>query len=142
MVSSSISSIRRIRERLSKKANHVMARLSENTDLTIPLKNLIAMIIVTAAATTAYFTMEARLTSLEHSLEMTAADIEQNTEFRILWPRGELGSLPADARQDMLLEAADRNIQELRRMQDRVHELTIRLGTLEALYEQNKPEED
>jgi len=100
------------------------------------------MIIVTAAATTAYFTMEARLTSLEHSLEMTAADIEQNTEFRILWPRGELGSLPADARQDMLLEAADRNIQELRRMQDRVHELTIRLGTLEALYEQNKPEED
>ena len=142
MVSSSISNIRRIRERLSKKANHVMARLSENTDLTIPLKNLMAMIIVTAAATTAYFTMEARLTSLEHSLEMTAADIEQNTEFRILWPRGELGSLPADARQDMLLEAADRNIQELRRMQDRVHELTIRLGTLEALYEQNKPEED
>ena len=142
MVSSSISNIRRIRERLSKRANHVMARLSENTDLTIPLKNLVAMIIVTAAATTAYFTMEARLTSLEHSLEITAVDIEQNTEFRILWPRGELGSLPADARQDMLLEAADRNIQELRRMQDRVHELTIRLGTLEALYEQNKPEED
>ena len=117
-----------------------MARISENTDLTIPLKNLLAMIFFTAAATMAYFTVESRLTTLEHNMEMRSVEVNANTEFRIKWPRGELGSLPADARQDMLLEAADRNIQELRRMQDRVHELTIRLGTLEALYEQSKDE--
>jgi hypothetical protein len=117
-----------------------LARISENTDLTIPLKNLFGMIAFTAVATMAYFTVESRLTTLEHSMEMRGVEVNSNTEFRIKWPRGELGSLPADARQDMLLEAADRNIQELRQMQDRVHELTIRLGTLEALYSQEKKE--
>ena len=48
---------------------------------------------------------------------------------------GQLGSLPADARQDMLLEGLERDVVELREMQDRVHELTIRIGTLEALYD-------
>lgn len=98
------------------------------------------MISLTAVATMAYFTVESRLTTLEHRMEMQAVEVNSNTEFRIKWPRGELGSLPADARQDMLLEAADRNIQELRQMQDRVHGLTIRLGTLEALYDQEKKE--
>ena len=64
---------------------------------------------------------------------MTDVEIKSNSEFRILWPRGQLGSLPADARQDMLLESLDRDISELRELQDNVHELTIRIGTMEAL---------
>jgi hypothetical protein len=115
-----------------------MARVSEDTNLTIPLKNIVGMLIATSIATMAYFTMESRLTALEHNIEMTNVEIEANSEFRILWPRGQLGSLPDDARQDMLLQALDRDITELREMQDRVHELTIRIGTLEALYEQEK----
>ena len=110
-----------------------MAAISEDTNLTIPLKNILGMIALTAIATMAYFSIESRLTALEHQLEMTDVDITANTEFRILWPRGQLGALPADARQDMLLEALDRDISELRELQDNVHELTIRIGTMEAL---------
>ena len=112
-----------------------MTELNENTALTIPLKNLLAMIAFTAISTMAYFTVESRLTALEHKIELTDVEIKSNSEFRILWPRGQLGSLPADARQDMLIEGLERDVEELREMQDRVHELTIRIGTLEALYE-------
>jgi hypothetical protein len=119
-----------------------MARVSEDTNLTIPLKNILGMIALTAVATMAYFTIESRLTALEHNIEMTDIEIKANSEFRILWPRGQLGSLPADARQDMLLEGLERDLHELREMQDKVHELTIRVGTLEALYEQQQKEED
>lgn len=52
----------------------------------------------------AYFGIQERLNLLEHALDKTQMDINQNSEFRVKWPRGELGSLPADARQDMLLE--------------------------------------
>jgi len=112
-----------------------MAAISEDTNLTIPLKNILGMIALTAIATMAYFSIESRLTALEHNVEMTDVEITANTEFRILWPRGQLGSLPADARQDMLIEGLERDVTELRKMQDKVHELTIRIGTLEALYE-------
>jgi hypothetical protein len=119
-----------------------MARVSEDTNLTIPLKNILGMIALTAVATMAYFTIESRLTALEHNVEMTDIEIKANSEFRILWPRGQLGSLPDDARQDMLLQGLERDLSELREMQDKVHELTIRVGTLEALYEQQQKEED
>ena len=88
----------------------------------------------------AYFSMHSRFTTLEHSVEMTDIEIKSNSEFRILWPRGQLGSLPADARQDMLIEGLERDVEELREMQDRVHELTIRIGTLEALYDTSQSE--
>ena len=55
------------------------------------------MIVATSIATMAYFTMESRLTAMEHQLEITNVDISANSEFRILWPRGQLGALPADA---------------------------------------------
>ena len=119
-----------------------MARVSEDTNLTIPLKNILGMIALTAVATMAYFTIESRLTALEHNVEMTDIEIKANSEFRILWPRGQLGSLPDDARQDMLLQGLERDLTELREMQDKVHELTIRVGTLEALYDQQQKEDD
>ena len=72
-----------------------MTKISETSEFTIPLKNILGMIALTAIATMAYFTVESRLTALEHNMEMTAVEIESNSEFRILWPRGQLGSLPA-----------------------------------------------
>ena len=117
-----------------------MASVSEDTNLTIPLKNILGMIVATSIATMAYFTMESRLTALEHNVEMTNVEINANSEFRILWPRGQLGALPADARQDMLLEGLERDVTELREIQDRVHEPTIRIGPLEALYENSTSE--
>jgi len=82
----------------------------------------------------AYFSIQERLNTLEHSLDKSQMEIERNTEFRILWPRGEMGALPDDARQDMLIEGVQMDVQDLRQMQKEVHELTIRIGTIESLY--------
>lgn len=110
-----------------------MVEVNDSTAITIPIRNLIAMIIASSVATMAYFSMQERLNTLEHSLDKSQMEIKLNNEFRIKWPRGSLGSLPADARQDMLIEGVERDIQDLRQIQEQVQELTIRLGTLEAV---------
>ena len=116
-----------------------MSSLSENTDVTIPIRNLIAMVAATSIATMAYFGIQERLNKTEHALDKSQLEIERNTEFRILWPRGEMGALPDDARQDMLIEGVQRDIQSLREIQEEVHDLTIRIGTMESLYSQETP---
>jgi len=114
--------------------------INESTDVTIPIRNLVAMVAATSIATMAYFGIQERLNTLEHSLDKSQLEIERNTEFRILWPRGELGSLPDDARQDMMIEGLHLNVQELREIQNEVHDLTIRIGTIESLYQQDGKE--
>ena len=108
--------------------------INDSTDITIPIRNLIAMVAATSIATMAYFSIQERLNTLEHSLDKSQMEIERNTEFRILWPRGEMGALPDDARQDMLIESVQMDVQDLRQMQKEFHELTIRIGTIESLY--------
>lgn len=115
--------------------------LNDSTDVTIPIRNLVAMVAATSIATMAYFGIQERLNTLEHSLDKSQIEIERNTEFRILWPRGELGSLPDDARQDMLIEGVQLDVNDLRKIQDEVHDLTIRVGTLESLYANDKDDE-
>lgn len=110
--------------------------INESTDVTIPIRNLIAMVAATSIATMAYFSIQERLNKLEHSLDKSQMEIERNTEFRILWPRGEMGALPDDARQDMLIEGVQMDVQDLRAIQKEVHDLTIRIGTMESLYAQ------
>ena len=115
--------------------------LNDSTDVTIPIRNLVAMVAATSIATMAYFGIQERLNTLEHSLDKSQIEIERNTEFRILWPRGELGSLPDDARQDMLIEGVQMDVRDLRKIQDEVHDLTIRVGTLESLYQNEKDDQ-
>ena len=79
-------------------------KLSENTELSMPIRNLIAMVVGAAIGTWAYFGIIERLNTIENKLIMNKADMEMNTEFRIKWPRGEMGSLPADSEQFMLIE--------------------------------------
>jgi hypothetical protein len=79
-------------------------KLNENTEVQVPLKNLIGMVVGASVATWAYFGVIERINQLEHTMEMAKNDVHLNTEFRIRWPRGELGSLPADSEQYMLLE--------------------------------------
>jgi len=110
--------------------------INESTDVTIPIRNLVAMVAATSIATMAYFGIQERLNTLEHSLDKSQMEIERNTEFRILWPRGELGSLPDDARQVMMIEGLQIDVIGLRQIEEEVHELTIRIGTIEALWEQ------
>ena len=79
-------------------------RLNENTELAMPIRNLIALIAAATLGTWAYFGVIERLNSIENELVLIQADLTQNTQFRIKWPRGEMGSLPADNEQFMLIE--------------------------------------
>lgn len=71
------------------------------------------MVAAASLATWAYFGLIERLNTLETNQTMMRADLEQNTEFRIKWPRGEMGSLPADSEQFMLIEHLATELEKL-----------------------------
>ena len=73
-------------------------KLSENTELSMPIRNLIAMVFGAAIGTWAYFGIIERLNTIENQIILIEADLGQNTEFRIKWSRGEAGSLHARCR--------------------------------------------
>tara|TARA_R100001530_G_scaffold130874_1_gene102099 strand:- start:236 stop:631 length:396 start_codon:yes stop_codon:yes gene_type:complete len=79
-------------------------KLSDNTSVSMPMRNLISILGAVGVGVWAYFGIIERLNSIETKATLAEADLEKNTEFRIKWPRGEMGSLPADAQQDMLIE--------------------------------------
>jgi hypothetical protein len=89
-------------------------RLNDSSEITIPVRNIIALVAATAVAVTGYYRVGERLSVLERNAELSAVQIEANSEFRILWPRGELGSLPADAEQFMMLEFHQLALDEIR----------------------------
>ena len=78
--------------------------ISDKSAIAMPIKNLIGIVGSVAVGVWAYFGIVERLNNLETNYKLIATDIEKNIEFRIKWPRGELGSLPADSEQFMLIE--------------------------------------
>ena len=90
-------------------------KISDNTAISMPMRNLLSIVAAVAVGVWAYFGVIERLNNLEtkttldeNALEQSEQriwdDLEKNTEFRIKWPRGELGSPPADSEQFMLIE--------------------------------------
>ena len=80
------------------------AKISDNTVVATPLRNIISLIAAAAIGTWAYFGVIERLNQIETNITLMNTDLKENTEFRIKWPRGEMGSLPADSEQFMLIE--------------------------------------
>ena len=78
--------------------------VSDKSSVALPIKNLIGLLGGVAIGVYAYFGIQERISNLETNYKLIATDIEKNIEFRIKWPRGELGSLPADSEQFMLIE--------------------------------------
>ena len=78
--------------------------VSDRTAISMPMRNLLAILSATAVGVWAFFGIQERLNTLETRVTLSESDLTKNTEFRIKWPRGELGALPADAQQDLLLE--------------------------------------
>ena len=78
--------------------------LSDKTAISMPMRNLLAILSATAVGVWAFFGVQERLNTLETRVTLSESDLTKNTEFRIKWPRGELGALPADAQQDLLIE--------------------------------------
>jgi len=90
-----------------------MPKISDDTNVALPLRNLISLIAGAAIATWAYFGIIERLNQTETEITMMQSDVTQNTEFRIKWPRGEMGSLPADSEQFMLIEHIASELEKL-----------------------------
>ena len=78
--------------------------VSDRTKFAMPVRNLISLVASVAVGVWAYFGIIERLNRIETNNILMQADLIKNTEFRIKWPRGDLGSLPADAEQFMLIE--------------------------------------
>ena len=78
--------------------------ISEEAAVQMPMKTVASLIIIVALGTMGYFQIIERLNIADTKLELMNSDVEQNTEFRIKWPRGQMGSLPGDSEQFMMLE--------------------------------------
>ena len=111
----------------------------------MPIRNIVSLVMVTALAVWTYFQVNERLNNLETANKILAMDVEKNTEFRIRWPRGEIGSLPADAEQFMLIENLTSQLAKMEAMveggeapHDQKQELTLNFyqERIEALEEQ------
>ena len=87
--------------------------LNEETNITIPIRNLLALIFAVAISVTGYFNLVSRITQLEHSNYVRDVETDMNSEFRIKWPRGELGALPDDAKQNLRLTYVEGNLNKL-----------------------------
>ena len=123
--------------------------ISEEAAVQMPMKTVASLIIIVALGTMGYFQILERLNIADTRIQIMEKDLEENTEFRIKWPRGQLGSLPADSEQYMMLEdlykSTDRinkhiedmalnkvNIEFLRKQMDKV------LADIEKLKDANR----
>ena len=79
-------------------------KISDEAKVQMPMKTVISLIIIVALGTMGYFQIVERLNIADTRLQLMEKDLEENTEFRIKWPRGQLGALPADSEQFMMIE--------------------------------------
>ena len=98
--------------------------ISDNTAISMPVRNMLAIIGAVAVGVWAYFGVLERITMLEtksvlsekdlnQHVERIEAEVVKNSEFRIKWPRGEMGSLPADSEQFMLIEDLYKSVEKI-----------------------------
>jgi hypothetical protein len=106
-----------------------MKSLSEKSEVKLDIKTLIGLIagIITIAGI--WFSLTAEISQLKVEVLRMQDDVILNDEFRIKWPRGEMGSLPADAKQDLQLNYLKENVNDL---MDRVHDMEITITKLES----------
>ena len=85
-------------------SNKKPLNISEEAAVQMPMKTVASLIAVVAIGTWAYFGLHETLNKHSTQIELMQKDLVENTEFRIKWPRGQLGSLPADSEQFMMIE--------------------------------------
>ena len=83
---------------------HETHQINDQTRFAMPVRNLISLVVAVAFGLWAWFGVIERLNKIETQIVLIDSDLVKNTEFRIKWPRGDLGSLPADSEQFMLIE--------------------------------------
>ena len=105
-------------------------KISEEAAVQMPMKTVASLIALVAIGTWAYFGINEALNKHNTQLELMERDLELNSEFRIKWPRGLLGSLPADSEQFMLIEELYKQVDKI---QIRVDSMMHNEVNIEAL---------
>ena len=85
-----------------------MPELSDSTTIEIPIRNLVAIIAGVVVAVLAYTEVTNRISVLERQITILEVDVKMNSEFRVKWPRGELGALPDDLLQNSQIVALEK----------------------------------
>ena len=93
-------------------------KISEEAAVQMPMKTVASLIALVAIGTWAYFGIIETQNRLSTQVELMQKDLVENTAFRIGWPRGTLGSLPADAEQFMLIEELYKQVEKLQEQQE------------------------
>ena len=92
--------------------------ISEEAAVQMPMKTVASLIIIVALGTMGYFQIVERLNIADTRIQLMEKDLTENTDFRIKWPRGQLGSLPADSEQFMLIEDLYKQVEALQKNQE------------------------
>ena len=97
-------------------------KISEEAAVQMPMKTVASLIALVAIGTWAYFGIIETQNKISTTLELMEKDLTENTEFRIKWPRGQLGSLPADSEQFMMIEDLYKSVDKLQKaIEDGMH---------------------
>ena len=93
-------------------------KIGEDQAVQMPMKTVISLIVILALGTMGYFQIVERLNVADTKIQIMEKDLEENTLFRIKWPRGEMGSLPADSEQFMMLEDLYKQVDKINKQLD------------------------
>ena len=105
--------------------------VSDKTAISMPMRNLISILAAVAIGVYALFGIQERLNNVETRNTLMEADLVKNTEFRIKWPRGELGSLPADSEQFMLIEYMAGQMEKMQTQLDNMMHNKVNINRLQ-----------
>ena len=107
--------------------------IGEEVAVQMPMKTVASLIIIVALGTMGYFQIIERLNVADTRIQIMEKDLEENTEFRIKWPRGQLGSLPADSEQYMMIEDLYKTTDKLNK---HIEEMALNKVNIEFLRKQ------
>ena len=109
--------------------------IGEEAAVQMPMKTVVSLIVIVALGTMGYFQIVERLNIADTRLQLMEKDLTENTDFRIKWPRGQLGSLPADSEQFMLIEDLYKATEKLTKNQEMNTSNKLRIEFMEKQVE-------
>ena len=106
-------------------------KISDEAKVQMPMKTVASLIALVAIGTWAFFSIQEKLNQHSTQLQIMEKDLVENTEFRIKWPRGLLGSLPADAEQFMILEIISADVEHINEQMKEMMSNTVNIERLQ-----------
>ena len=105
-------------------------KIGEEQQVQMPMKTVASLIAIVAVGVWGYFGIVEKLNQHATKLELMSSDLEKNTEFRIKWPRGEMGTLPADSEQYMLIEFMSEQVEAMQTEMESMMSNTVNINFL------------